>query len=95
MEPARSIPPEESAALDQLEQAEAAVRAAPTPRVLFRARVMLDRLLRADELEQARRDLGDSIERLRREIRESGQPLPTPEEIEAEIAAVRAENRGK
>jgi len=87
---ARSTPPpDEAAALDQLERAEAAVRAAPTRRVLWRARMMLDRLLRADELDQAARDFGEAVEAIRQEVRESGMPIPTDDEIDAEIRAVR------
>jgi hypothetical protein len=52
---------------------------------------MLDRILRARELAQAGRDFGDALDDVRREIRESGLPAPTPEEIEAEIAAARAD----
>jgi hypothetical protein len=88
-------PPDEAAALDQLERAEAAVRAAPTPRVLLRARVMLDRLLRASEVEQAGRDLGAAVDAIRSEVRQSGLPLPTDDEIDAEIRAVRAARQRK
>ena len=84
-------PSDERAALDQLERIEAVLRAAPTRRVLWRAQIMLDRILRARELAQAGRDFGDAIDDVRRQIRESGLPAPAPEEIEAEIAAARAE----
>jgi hypothetical protein len=90
----RSTPPpaDEAAALDQLERAEAAVRAAPTRRVLWRASVMMDRLLRAPELEQAARDFGAALDRIRAEIQARGLPPPSDEEIDAEIQAVRVEN---
>ena len=83
-------PPDERAALDQLERIEAVVRAAPTQRVLWRAQVMLDRILRAREFAQAGRDFGDALDDVRREIHDSGLAAPTPEEIDAEIAAARA-----
>ena len=83
-------PPDERAALDQLERIEAVVRAAPTRHVLWRAQVMLDRILGARELAQAGRDFGDALDDVRREIYESGLPAPTHGAIEAEIAAARA-----
>jgi hypothetical protein len=89
MDSARPLPPEESAALDQLERAEAAVRAAPTPRVLWRARVMLERLLRAREFEQAGRDFGAVVDRHHAAAAEHGEL--SDEEIEAEIQAARSE----
>jgi hypothetical protein len=52
---------------------------------------MLNRILRARELAQGGRDFGDALDDVRREIHETGLPAPTPEEIEAEIAAARAE----
>ena len=84
-------PPDERAALDQLERIEAVVRAAPTRRVLWRAQVMLDGLLRAREFAQAGRDFDEALDDMRREIQERGLPPPTAEEIEAENDAARAE----
>lgn len=90
MESASSIPPSaERTALEQIERAEAAAKAALTPRVRTRALIMIDRLLRAREIEQAGRDLGKLIDAIHKEIAESGLPAPTDEEIEAEIQAVR------
>jgi hypothetical protein len=90
MKPARSEPPiaDEAAALEQLEHAEAAVQAAPTPRVLTRALVMLDRLFRAREIEEAAGDLGTLIDKYHAAAREHG--ALTDEDIEAEIRAARA-----
>jgi hypothetical protein len=93
---ARSTPPpDEAAALDQLERAEAAVRAAPTPRVLWRARVMLDRLIRFREIEQARREFGEIVDQIRADVKASGLPELTDEEIQAEVDAARAERAAK
>jgi hypothetical protein len=93
MKPARFEPPiaDEAAALEQLEQAEAAVQAAPTPRVLTRALVMLDRLFRAREIEGAAGDLGTLIDKYHAAVREHGEL--TDEDIEAEIRAARAERK--
>jgi hypothetical protein len=96
MESSPSTPPtDERAALDQLERIEAVVRAAPTRRVLWRAQVMLDALLRARELAQAGQDFGEALDAVRREIQESGLPPPTAEEIDAEINAARAERASR
>jgi hypothetical protein len=95
MDSSPSTPPaDERAALAKLEaalqDAEAAVRAAPTPRMLWRARVMLDRMLRFREIEQARREFGEIVADIHKRVRESGLPELTDEEIQAEVDAVRA-----
>jgi hypothetical protein len=91
-----SAPPtNERAALDQLERIEAVVRAAPTPRVLWRARMLLDQLLRWREVEQAQREFGEIAERIHRHVRESGEPEMTDVEIQAEVDAVRAGRAGQ
>ena len=93
MEPARSQPPaSEAAALDQIERAETAVRAAPTPRVLTRTLVMLDRLFRSREITSAGDDLGALIDKYHAAARELGEV--TDEDIDAEIRAARAERNG-
>jgi hypothetical protein len=93
MKRARSEPPidDEAAALEQLEQAEAAVQAASTPRVLTRALVMLDRLFRTREIEEAAGDLGTLINKYHATAREHGQL--TDDDIEAEIRAARADRK--
>lgn len=94
MDSSPSTPPkDERAALSELERIEAIVRAAPTVRVQSRARVLLDRLVRARELEQAGLRLGEALDTIRDEIREAGQPLPTLDEIDAEIEAAREERK--
>jgi len=90
------VPPtNERAALDQLERIEAVVRGAPTPRVLWRARMLLDQLLRWHEVEQAQREFGEIAERIHKSVRESGEPEITDKEIQAEVDAVRAERAGQ
>lgn len=98
MTAASSNPPptaDERSALDQLDQIEAVVRSAPTQHVLWRAKVLLDRLVRYREIEQARCEFGEIVEGVHERIRQSGEPEITDEEIQAEVDAVRAQRAGQ
>ena len=53
---------------------------------------MMDRLVRAPELEQAARDFGAALDAMRAEIRARGLPAPTDEEIDAEVRAIRPDD---
>lgn len=92
MDSSPSTPPkDERAALSELERIEAVVQSAPTSRVRARALIVLDRLLRAPEIEQARENLGELIDKYHAAAREHGEL--SDEEIEAEIRASREERR--
>ena len=77
---APSLDAEEAAVLEQLDKVEAAARAKPTARVVKRA---LDLAVRLRGLE--------AFGRIREKIAEGDEPDPTLDEINAEIAAARAE----
>jgi hypothetical protein len=80
--------PEEAAVLEQLERVEAAVRAKPMPRVIERVRKLAEQLS-TDRVSELRRQMREDLETIRRQVRESGEPVPSTEEIDAEIRAVR------
>ena len=81
---APNIDPDEAAVLEQLDKVEAAARAKPTARVVKRA---LDLAVRLRGLE--------AFGRIREKVTESDEPDPTLDQINAEIAAARAERRVK
>src|SRR5689334_11760458 len=99
MEPGPSQPPPssvaESDALAQLERIAAIVHASATPRVRARALSLLDQVARWPQIQQARREFGELVDRIHEHVRESGEPELTEEEIQAEIDAVRAEHAAR
>jgi hypothetical protein len=87
------LDPEEAAALEQLAKAEKAALAKPTTRVLERARQLADRL--QHEREATIRRGQDALDEIHRAVRNSGEPPPSLDEINAEIRTVRAAQRAK
>lgn len=81
---ASNLDPEEAAALEHLDKVETALRAKPMPLVAQRLRKMLWRLRGIEALET-----------MQREVMASGEPTPTPAEIDEWIREVRTQPQGE